>query len=115
MNKADKTFLFKSSLMAALLVGSFNAHSAGLGKLTVYSAIGQPLNAEVAVTATPEELTSLSARVASHDAFKEAGIEFMPALTGLRFSVVKATSGQPVLRLTTDTPSMSLSCISLSS
>ncbi len=104
MNKADKSYLFKSSLMAALLVGSFSAHAAGLGKLTVYSAIGQPLNAEVAVTATPEELSSLSARIASHDAFKEAGIEFMPALTGLRFSVVKSASGQPMLRLTTDAP-----------
>lgn len=90
--------------MAALLVGSFGAHAAGLGKLTVYSAIGQPLNAEVAVTATPEELNSLSARIASHDAFKEAGIEFMPALTGLRFSVIKSASGQPVLHLTTDAP-----------
>lgn len=104
MNKADKSFLFKSSLVAALLVGSFGAHAAGLGKLTVYSAIGQPLNAEVAVTATPEELNSLTARVASHDAFKEAGIEFMPALTGLRFSVVKSANGQPMLRLTTDAP-----------
>lgn len=90
--------------MAALLVGSFSAHAAGLGKLTVYSAIGQPLSAEVAVTATPEELNSLSARIASHDAFKEAGIEFMPALTGLRFSVIKSASGQPMLRLTTDAP-----------
>ncbi len=90
--------------MAALLVGSFSAHAAGLGKLTVFSAIGQPLNAEVAVTATQEELNSLSARIASHDAFKDAGIEFMPALTGLRFSVVKSASGQPMLRLTTDAP-----------
>ncbi|MDP1525134.1 MAG: FimV/HubP family polar landmark protein [Rhodocyclaceae bacterium] len=107
MNKADKSFLFKSSLMAAFLVGALGAggaHAAGLGKLTVYSAIGQPLNAEVAVTATPEELISLAARIASHDAFKDAGIEFMPALTGLRFSVVKSASGQPMLRLTTDAP-----------
>ncbi|MDZ4214109.1 MAG: FimV/HubP family polar landmark protein [Rhodocyclaceae bacterium] len=93
--------------MAAFLVGALGAggaHAAGLGKLTVYSAIGQPLNAEVAVTATPEELISLAARIASHDAFKDAGIEFMPALTGLRFSVVKSASGQPMLRLTTDAP-----------
>jgi len=86
----------------SLIAGAFSAHAAGLGKLTVYSAIGQPLNAEIALTATADELTSLSAKLASHEAFKERGIEFMSALSGLRMSVIKLTNGQPVLRLNTD-------------
>ena len=103
MNKTNKSSLFKTSVFAALVAGALSAHAAGLGKLTVYSAIGQPLNAELAVTATPEELNSLAARLAPHAAFRDAGIELMPALTGLRFNIVKS-KGQSVLRLTTDTP-----------
>lgn len=104
MNKLGKPSLFKASLLAALLAATGGAHAAGLGKLTVYSAIGQPLSAEVAITATSEELASLSAKLASHDAFKEAGIELMPALAGLRFSVAKLPNSQSVLRVTTDRP-----------
>lgn len=104
MNKTDKTTIFKTSLLVALLGASFGAQAAGLGKLVVYSAIGQPLNAEVAVTATAEELNGLSARLAPHGAFSDAGIELTPVLTNLRFNVVKASDGQPVLRLTTDAP-----------
>lgn len=104
MNKSDKSSIFKTSLLVALVSSAFGAHAAGLGKLTVYSAIGQPLNAEVTLTATTEELNSLSAKLASHEAFRDAGIEFMPALTGLRLSVAKLPAGKAVLRLTTDSP-----------
>ena len=103
MNKTNKSSLFKTSVFAALVAGAMGAHAAGLGKLTVYSAIGQPLNAELAVTASPEELSSLTAKLAPHSAFRDAGIELMPALTGLRFNVVK-NKGQSVLRLSTDVP-----------
>lgn len=104
MNKPDKSSIFKTSLLVALVGTAFGAQAAGLGKLMVYSAIGQPLSAEVALIAAPEELTGLSARLAPHSAFSEAGIEFSSALTGLRFNVAKASDGQPVLRLTTDAP-----------
>lgn len=87
-----------------MLTGAFAVQAAGLGKLTVYSGIGQMLNAEVALTATPEELNSLTAKLASHEAFKEAGIEYMSALAGLRFSLAKLPNSQPVLKLTTDRP-----------
>jgi pilus assembly protein FimV len=104
VNKPDKSSIFKTSLLVALVGTAFGAQAAGLGKLVVYSAIGQPLNAEVALIATPEELTGLSARLAPHSAFNEAGVEFASALNGLRFNVAKAPDGQPVLRLTTDAP-----------
>ena len=104
MNKTNYSSLFKTSLVAALLAGTFHAQAAGLGKLTVYSAIGQPLSAEMVLTASADEINSISAKLASHNAFRDAGIEFMPALTGLRFNVVKSGGGQPVIRLSTDTP-----------
>lgn len=87
-----------------MLMGALGVQAAGLGKLTVYSGIGQPLNAEVALTATAAELGSLAAKLASPEAFREAGIEYMPALSGLRFSVAKLPNNQSVLKLTTVRP-----------
>jgi len=104
VKKPGKPSFFKASLLAVLITTALGTQAAGLGKLTVYSAIGQPLKAEVALTATAEELSSLTAKLASPDAFKEAGIEFMPALAGLNLSVVNPNKGQPLLKLTTERP-----------
>ncbi len=76
------------------------ARAAGLGPLTVQSALGQPLKAEVEVTSvTPEELQSLSVRLAPQAAFRQAGIEFNPALASLRFSLDKS-NGRHIVRIT---------------
>ena len=80
------------------------AYSAGLGKLTVNSALGQPLNAEIEITTlqTGEE-DSVTARLASMEAFRQAGIELSSALIGLQFAIDKRGS-RPVIRLTTAQP-----------
>jgi pilus assembly protein FimV len=87
-----------------LLASGWGVQAAGLGALSVYSGIGQQLNAEVALNATPAELSSISARLASPEAFKEAGIEWMPALADLQIKIEKSAAGQPVLKLTTNRP-----------
>ena len=81
------------------------ASAAGLGKLTVLSALGQPLRAEIELTAvSAEEANGLVAKLAPADAFRAANIEFNPALMSLRFAVqqrngrqyIQITSSQPV-------------------
>ena len=64
-------------LAAALaLAAPFSAHAAGLGRLTVLSPLGQPLNAEIEIVALrPGEEETLVARIAPLDAFTAAGIE----------------------------------------
>ncbi len=53
------------------------AQAAGLGKLTVLSPLGQPLNAEIEIVALqPGEEEALVARLAPAEAFNQAGIEF---------------------------------------
>ena len=75
------------ALCLALAPLSGPAHSAGLGRLTVQSALGQPLRAEVEVTSlSREDAQSLAAKLASPDAFRQAGLEYNPALNGLRFA-----------------------------
>jgi len=96
---------FKASILATALVAlPMYADAAGLGRITVLSALGQPLRAEVELTASREELSSISARLASQDAFKQAGIEYVPALTGIKLLIDKRSGGQSVIRLTTDRP-----------
>jgi pilus assembly protein FimV len=80
------------------------AHAAGLGKLTVLSALGQPLNAEVEIVSLqPGEEDGLAARLGSPEAFKGAGIEFNAVLNGLRLAIERRNN-RSYLRLTTIQP-----------
>jgi len=47
----------------------------GLGKLNVFSALGEPLNAEIELlSATPEELETLTASLGSEEQYAAQGI-----------------------------------------
>ena len=97
--------MINSGVALALLLGVSGAHAAGLGKLTVNSALGQPLNAEIdLVSVQPGELDQLIARVAPPEAFRDARIEYSSSLRLLRFSVEKRASGQPYLKVTSIGP-----------
>jgi pilus assembly protein FimV len=94
-----------SAIVFALASLSANVEAAGLGRLNVQSGLGQPLRAEVEVTSlTREEAQSLSARLAPPEAFRQAGLEYNPALASLRFAIeprggrtyVRITSAQPI-------------------
>lgn len=90
--------------VAAVLVVPLISYSAGLGKLTVRSALGQPLDAEIEVVSLrPGEDDSFQVRLATREAFREAGIDFSPALESARFAVERR-DGRPVIRLTTTQP-----------
>lgn len=88
----------------ALSALPFAAQAAGLGRVTVFSALGQPLRAEVELSATREELASMRASLASPESFKAAGLDYPPALAGLRFVIDRRASGEPVIRLESDRP-----------
>src|SRR5690606_8973755 len=77
-----------------------DAEAAGLGRLTVQSALGQPLQAEVEITSlAPDESSSLSAKLATPEAFRQAGLEYNPALTGLNFRIDRRSDGRAVVRI----------------
>jgi pilus assembly protein FimV len=96
----------RTGVAVALLVGaSFAVQAAGLGKLTVSSALGQVLAAEIdLVSLQPGELEALSARVASPESYRDAKIEYASVLRLLRFSVEKRANGQPYLKVTSVAP-----------
>ena len=93
-----------TSAVAGAVLLSAAANAAGLGKLTVLSSLGQPLRAEIELTAvTPEEAGGLVAQLASADAFRTANIDFNPALTSLRFEV-EQRNGRQLIRVSSSQP-----------
>jgi len=95
----------KGGIAVALLFGAVAAQAAGLGKLTVNSALGQPLNAEIdLVSLQAGEVDALTARVASPEAYRDARIEYAPSLRLLRFSTEKRPNGQSYLKVTSVGP-----------
>ncbi len=99
------SILKRGAAIALLSCAAVAAQAAGLGKLTVNSALGQVLNAEIdLVSLQPGELDSLSARVAPPEAFRDARVEYVPSLRLLRFSVEKRGNGTPYLKVTSIAP-----------
>jgi pilus assembly protein FimV len=93
-----------TAAVASALVLTSAAHAAGLGKLTVLSALGQPLRAEIELTAVSgDEASGLSAKLASPEAFKAANIDFNPALLSLRFTV-EQRGGRQFIRVSSTQP-----------
>jgi pilus assembly protein FimV len=107
-NKRPTAGLFTLKTLSAAVATALlfsNAHAAGLGKLTVLSSLGQPLRAEIELTSVARnEAGALTAKLASADTFRQASIDFSPALTALRFAieqrgerqVIRVTSAQPL-------------------
>jgi pilus assembly protein FimV len=108
MNRPPRTKLVAALGGVLLATSAFMAdvtNAAGLGRLTVNSALGQPLSAEVELTSLqPGEFENLVARVASPEAYTDAKIEYSPLLRQLRFSPEKRSDGKPVLRITSTAP-----------
>jgi len=97
---------FTTQLVAAGLIAvPLLANAAGLGRLSVTSALGQPLAAEIELFAADKaELDSLSANLASDQAFRDARVDFAPVLSSLRFTVEKKPDGRAVLKVTSSRP-----------
>jgi pilus assembly protein FimV len=72
-----------------------------LGRLTVLSPLGQPLNAEIEIVALrPGEEDTLAARIAPPEAFEAAGIEPSALLNTVRFAIERRDGGR-IVRVTT--------------
>ncbi|MBP6725716.1 MAG: hypothetical protein KA132_00685, partial [Thauera sp.] len=98
-----KTSLKASLIALALASIPLGSQAAGLGQINVFSGLGQPLRAEIQVTATPQELQSMLARIGSPDAFRQANITYSAAVAAIRVSV-DTRAARPVIRLSSDRP-----------
>jgi pilus assembly protein FimV len=84
------------------LVGS-NAFALSLGRITVQSALGEPLRAEVDIPEiNAEEAASLKTSVAKPAAFQAAGLEYNPAMGNLKTSLQTRANGRAFIRISSD-------------
>jgi len=109
MNKVQKPLRLRSSMAAIVSCLAFSGlpqmgHAAGLGNIAVFSLLGQPLRAEVEVSATREELAGMTAQLASSSTFKQANVDYVASLSGIKFSMDKRPNGQSIIKLKSDRP-----------
>ena len=88
------------AIAAAVVLGvsASNAHALALGRVTVQSALGEPLRADIEVPEiNAEEAATLRAAVASPDAFRTAGMEYNPAMANLQITLQRRPDRKSVV------------------
>ncbi|MHB1199812.1 MAG: FimV/HubP family polar landmark protein [Polaromonas sp.] len=86
-------------------LASLDAHALALGQITVQSALGESLRAEIDIAdINADEASSLKAGVASAEAFKAAGFEYTSVIAGLEVNLQRRADGRSYLRLTSNRP-----------
>ena len=100
-----RTFTLGKALVLALLVAPVLAQAAGLGRLTVQSNIGQPLNAEIdLVSVRGDEASTLVARLASVDAYQQSNLQYNSSLSGIKVTVERRADGQYFIKVAGSRP-----------
>lgn len=100
----QRTALALASASVLGLWGS-GASALSLGRVSVLSALGEPLRAEIEILEiNEEEASSLRPRVAMPDTFRASGMEYSSALNGLQISLQRRPDGQRYLRLSNTRP-----------
>jgi pilus assembly protein FimV len=86
--------------IAPLLAAPAGAWALGLGQLEVQSALNQPFRAEIALSATTDELQGLKIGLASAETFARQGLDRPAFLSALEFRVVTGRNGRSVVEIT---------------
>jgi pilus assembly protein FimV len=98
-----KSFIPFGLVAVALAIPS-TALALGLGRLTVDSALGQPLSARIELTsATRDELESLSAKIADPSLYRQNNLTYQGVLSRTRIGV-EYVGGNAYLKITSPTP-----------
>ncbi|MFY3385289.1 FimV/HubP family polar landmark protein [Paracidovorax sp. MALMAid1276] len=99
---------FSALAAAAVVSAGFYAGDAAalaLGRITVQSALGEPLRAEIDLPQiTPAEADTLRATAASPETFRAQGMEYTQTMNSLQIQLQRRADGTAVLRLTSDRP-----------
>jgi pilus assembly protein FimV len=89
--------LLRLALLTPLILPA-SAFALGLGEIHLNSALNEPLNAEIElVSATPDELSSVSAALASRETFTRYGLERPILLNTVNFRATRNADGRAVL------------------
>ncbi|MFZ2336568.1 MAG: FimV/HubP family polar landmark protein [Sideroxyarcus sp.] len=79
--------------------------AAGLGGINVTSALGQPLRAEIEMTSVDRaDKASLRAKLASAEAYKNAGLDYPYSIPKLKFLIEERENGDSYIKVTSLQP-----------
>jgi pilus assembly protein FimV len=86
--------------LVALLLLPGISHALGLGDVHLNSPLNAPLDAEIElVNATPEDLATLDAKLATKDTFARYGLDWPPFMATITVTRDRAANGAQVLRI----------------
>ena len=101
--KFSGRFALTSVAAAMLALASPWASALGLGRLSVQSALGEAMQAEIEVTSmTADEQANLKIRVAPPEAYRAANVDYNPVLPTTRATLQKRADGRLFVRLVSD-------------
>lgn len=93
------------ALALCLAIFPTTTMAAGLGKLNVVSGLGEPLKADIELlSVTADELASITAAIASNQAYTDQGIEKPASHNDIKIQVSKNARGAPILKLNSTQP-----------
>ncbi len=100
-----KSVIRTSALALAFVLLPSLAVAAGLGKLTVFSGLGQPLKAEIELLALEKgEADNLGVRLPPADVFRKANIDYSAALLSVKFKIEQRGADRYVVVLSSAQP-----------
>jgi len=91
-------------MAALLLVMPGLSFALGLGEIQLKSTLNAPLNAEIELFATSEELADLQAQLASRDTFTRYGLDYPAFLSGVQVRILRQSAGRNIIQLSTTAP-----------
>ncbi len=91
---------FRVCLIVIVLMLPLVVSAAGLGQLKLNSSLGQPLSAEIDISASEDEVSSLKAELASRESFAQAGISYQQFFPSLNISIEPRVNGDPYVTIT---------------
>ena len=91
--------------LAISLVLSGFSYAISMGDINVANTLGEPMNVLIELgTASKDEISSLSARLAPPEVFKNAGLDYPSGLPPLNFKIETNANGEPYIKITSTQP-----------
>jgi pilus assembly protein FimV len=91
--------------LAALIVGSPAAMALGLGDIRLHSSLNAPLDADIElIGATPDDLASLKAEIASREKFQQNGLDWPAFLSSVTLKPMHTADGHDIIKVHSGVP-----------
>ncbi len=94
-----------TAVAVAALMGLWgtNASALSLGRISVQSALGEPLKAEIEILdINADEAATLNTKVAPPEAFKKSGLDYNAAMTSIQATLQRRANGRAYIKISSD-------------